>query len=100
MACAVNRIQALQGGYVLCESGVVQAEVPLPIWGLMSQQPIPELVKNLSHLKNALINHGVSFPDPLLSIITLTGAAIPFLRICEAGYVDLKNGTTLGLMID
>ena len=100
MADAVNRIHTLQGGYVLCDNGKIEAEVPLPIWGLTSQQPISELVTGLWDLKNALVNRGVTFPDPLLTIITLTGAAIPFLRICETGYVDLKNGRTLGLAID
>ena len=32
--------------------------------------------------------------DPM---ITLTGAAIPYLRICEEGLVNLKNGATVGL---
>jgi len=100
MACAVNRIYDLQGGYVLYDKGMIKAEVPLPIWGLTSQRPIPELVSDLSDLKKALEIRGVPFPDPMLTIITLTGAAIPFLRICEAGYVDLKNGRTLGLTIE
>ena len=42
---------------------------------------------------------GVPFPDPLLSLITLTGAAIPYLRICEEGLVNLKDGKTLGLFV-
>jgi len=97
MACAVNRIHALQGGYVLCDKGLIVAEVPLPIWGLISERPIQELVTQLSALKMALADRGVTFPDPLLTIITLTGAAIPFLRICEEGYVNLKDGTTHGI---
>ena len=99
MASAVNRIHALQGGYVLCENGHIVAEVPLPIWGLISDLPITELVTRISTLKQALTDRGVSFPDPLLTIITLTGAAIPFFRICEDGYVDLKSGSTHGLYI-
>jgi adenine deaminase len=35
---------------------------------------------------------GMTFPDPLLTLITLTGAAIPYLRICEQGMVNLKTG--------
>jgi adenine deaminase len=97
MAVAVNRIHALQGGYVLCDKGRVVAEVPMPIWGLISEVPIQELVTQLSSLKAELADRGVPFPDPLLTIITLTGAAIPFLRICEDGYVNLKNGTTHGI---
>jgi len=32
--------------------------------------------------------------------VALSGAAIPFLRICEEGLVALKTGRTLGLFID
>ena len=99
MAYAVDRIHTLQGGYVLCDKGRVVAEVPMPIWGLISDRPIQELVTQLAALKMALADRGVTFPDPLLTIITLTGAAIPFLRICEEGYVDLKDGTTHGIEV-
>ena len=75
------------------------AEVPLPIWGLISDRDAKELITQISHLKKALKKRGVLFPDPLLTIITLTGAAIPFFRICEEGYVDLKNGTTQGVYV-
>jgi adenine deaminase len=83
MALAVNRILSLQGGCVLCDNGQVKAEVPLPFWGLTSARPIPELVRDLSVMKETLAERGVMFTDPILSIITLTGAAIPFFRICE-----------------
>ncbi len=99
MAVAVNRIHTLQGGYVLCDKGVVVTEIPMPVWGLISELPIQELVAKLSSLKAALADRGVTFPDPLLTIITLTGAAIPFLRICEDGYVNLKDGTTHGINV-
>jgi adenine deaminase len=99
MALAVNRIHALQGGYVLCDKGQVLNEVPMPIWGLISDLPVKELVTHISSMKKALAERGVTFPDPLLTIITLTGAAIPFYRICEDGYVDLKTGITHGLSV-
>ena len=42
---------------------------------------------------------GFPFKDPLLTLATLTCAAIPFLRICEEGLVNLKDGTTLDLIV-
>ena len=99
MAAAVNRIHTLQGGYVLCDNGQVVEEVPMPVWGLISDLSVKELVVRISSMKKALADRGVTFPDPLLSIITLTGAAIPFFRICEEGYVDLKTGITHGLNV-
>jgi adenine deaminase len=65
----------------------------------MSDLPIENIVQKLQEIKQAVAGLGVSFPDPLLTLITLTGAAIPYLRICEEGLVNLKNGETLALYI-
>ncbi len=99
MACAVNRITDLQGGAVLCENGRVLAEIAMPIFGIASDLPVATLAAQLEELKSALQHLGVAFPDPLLSLITLTGAAIPYLRICEEGLVNLKDGRTLGIFV-
>jgi adenine deaminase len=99
MACAVNRLLELQGGAVLCEGGQVLQEIPMPIFGLASDLSVPVLAARLQAMKQALAGLGVTFPDPLLSLITLTGAAIPYLRICEEGLVNLKDGKTVGLFV-
>jgi adenine deaminase len=99
MAFAVNRLAELQGGAVLCEGGHILAEIPMPIFGIASEAPMPTLVAQMQDLKHHIARLGVSFPDPLLSLITLTGAAIPYLRICEEGLVNLKDGKTLGLFV-
>jgi adenine deaminase len=99
MAGAVNRIHALQGGAVVFEYGESLAELPLPIFGIMSDLPIETIVRRLQEIKSAVSQLGVPFPDPLLTLITLTGAAIPYLRICEEGLVNLKDGKTIGLII-
>jgi adenine deaminase len=54
----------------------------------------------LREIKKAVADRGVPFPDPLLSLITLTGAAIPYLRICEEGLVNLKTGNTLDIVVN
>jgi len=99
MAGAVNRIRALQGGAVVCENGKILAELPLPIFGIMSDLPIETITRQLQQIKSAVSELGVPFPDPLLTLITLTGAAIPYLRICEEGLVNLKDGKTVELIV-
>jgi adenine deaminase len=99
MAAAVNRIRELQGGVVVCENEKICAELPLPIFGLMSDLPIESIVERLQAIKKELARLGVPFPDPVLSLITLTGAAIPYLRICEEGLVNLKNGKTSAVIV-
>ena len=99
MAAAVNRIFTLQGGAVVCQNGTILAELTLPIFGVMSDLPIEAIVERLKEIKDAVSNLGVPYPDPLLTLITLTGAAIPYLRICEEGLVNLKDGKTVGLIV-
>jgi adenine deaminase len=99
MADAVNRVRELQGGAVVCSGGRVLAELPMPVFGLMSGLAIPAIVDGLKDIRRAAAGLGVEFPDPLLTLITLTGAAIPYLRICEEGLVNLKDGKTAGLFI-
>ncbi|MFO7709036.1 MAG: adenine deaminase C-terminal domain-containing protein [Desulfobacterales bacterium] len=99
MARAVNRVAELQGGAVVCVAGRIVAEVPMPIFGIASDLPVAELTERLEALKQALASLGVAFPDPLLSLIALTGAAIPYLRICEEGLVNLKDGRRVGLFV-
>ena len=99
IAGAVNRIRTLQGGAVVCINGKILAELPLPIFGIMSDLPIETIAQRLRKIKSAVSVLGVPFPDPLLTLITLTGAAIPYLRICEEGLVNLKDGKTVELIV-
>jgi adenine deaminase len=99
MALCVNRIRDLQGGAVVCDGGRVAAELDMPVFGLISELPIEALAARLKSIKQAAADLGISFPDPLLTLITLTGAAIPFLRICEEGLVNFKDGRTTGLLV-
>ena len=100
MADVVNRIGQLQGGTVVAEDGVVLAEIAMPIFGLISPEPVEVIVAQLDGVKRALQSLGVQFADPLLTLVTLTGAAIPYLRICEEGLVNLKNGKTVDLLVE
>lgn len=100
MAAAVNRVHALQGGAVVCHNGRILSELSLPIFGLISDLPMKEIAQKTKEIANAAATLGIPFPDPFLSLITLTGAAIPYLRICEEGLVNLKDGKPRPLFID
>ncbi len=99
MALAANRIREMQGGAVVCDQGKVLAELALPVMGIMAQMPLAEMAGQLEAVRSAIGSLGMHFSDPLLTLVTLTGAAIPYLRICDEGLVNLKNGKTTGLWI-
>ena len=100
IARAVNRIRTLQGGAVVCSDGEIKAELALPVFGLMSEESLESIADKLETVNNVVNQLGCKFPDPILSLNTLTGAAIPYLRICEEGLVNLKDGNTVGLFVD
>ena len=97
MAIAVNRIRQLQGGVVVVADGTIEAELPLPVFGLMSEESLERVAAKLAEIKASVNRLGCPFADPLLTLVTLTSAAIPYFRICEEGLVNLKNGATVGL---
>jgi len=99
MALAVNRIGELKGGAVVCAKGKVLAELPMPIMGIMSDLSVEEIGVKTEQVNQAAKELGIVFEDPILSLITMTSAAIPYLRICEEGLVDLKNGKTCGVFV-
>lgn len=100
MAAAVNRIHDLQGGSVICAKGKILAEVAHPVFGLLSDALTEVLARDLADFTQTAHLLGIPFPNPLLTLITLTGAAIPYLRICEEGLVNLKDGITRGLFVE
>jgi adenine deaminase len=100
MAAAVNRLHKLQGGVVVCEGGKIRAELGLPIFGVISDLPVDIVAAAMENITKTLYGMGVPHPDPVKTAATLTSAAIPFFKICEEGYVRMKDGTTLGLFAD
>jgi len=97
MALAVNRIGQLQGGTLFVSKGRIIAELPMPIMGLMSDLPVEKVAERMKQVNQATRAIGCVFDDAILSLVTMTSAAIPYLRICEEGLFNLKNGETSGL---
>jgi len=97
MAAGVNHICQTGGGIAAIKDGRVVAELPLPVLGVISEKPMAKILEANRKIKDSARSLGIEFNDPVLSLMTLTGAAIPFIRICENGLVDLKTGKTFGL---
>jgi len=99
MALAVNRIRELQGGITVCRDGKIMAELPLPILGIVSDLGMDQIAERLDSVRRAARGLGIPFADPVLTLCTLTGAAIPYLKVCEEGLVNLRDGKTLPFVV-
>jgi adenine deaminase len=100
MAYAVNRIGDLQGGCVVCDGGKILAELPLPLFGIISDTAVETLAGQMYEINRVAAGLGIIFPDPMLTLVTLTGAAIPYLRICEEGLFNLKEGKSVEFFVN
>ena len=97
MAVAARRVHDLRGGAAVVAGGRVVAEWTAPLAGLYSTAPYGRVVEEVAAVNGALAELGCPWPNPVLTLETLTTAAIPFLRIWAGGYYRLRDGARVGL---
>ena len=101
MACAVNQIIEMGGGYTVSESGNIKADLALPIAGLMADRPAEEIAKiNLFLLKAVHDLGALEDIEPLMSMSFLSLAVIPSLKITTKGLIDVNSQTVVPLFVD
>ena len=92
MAAAVNRVAALNGGIVVWDGGQSQAEVPLAIAGIMSEEPLVTVNEKLETAKEKAFALGVGRGiDPFMTLSFMALPVIPSLRITTRGVFDVTT---------
>ncbi|MGR3454896.1 adenine deaminase [Pseudooceanicola sp.] len=91
MALAANRLGQIEGGFVVVADGRVQAELPLPVAGLMSLSPFEAVHEDLVALRAAAKALGVTLEEPFLQLAFLALPVIPALKITDRGMVDVAR---------
>jgi adenine deaminase len=99
MARAVNRIKELKGGIVICAEGEVLTELPLPVAGLSTEEPVEVIADKLDDIQRTAETLGTRLPDIRLSLEILATPSIPFLRICEQGLFDLRQNKLVSFFV-
>ena len=91
MARAVQRLAEMQGGLVVIADRGVQAELPLPIAGLLSDAPLAEVVEGSRACVAAAKSLGCTFPAPFQTMSFLALSVIPKLKITDRGLIDVDR---------
>jgi adenine deaminase len=89
-ACA-RRLAELGGGIVVVHDGTVLAELALPVAGLMSDRPGPQVAAALRDLRGAARSLGVELRAPFMALSFLGLSVIPSLKITDRGLVDVDR---------
>lgn len=90
MRAAVAELVRLGGGQAVAVGGRVIAALPLPIAGLMSDRPLPEVHRLSRELVQAARSLGSSLPDPFMALSFLALPVIPALKLTDRGLIDVK----------
>lgn len=85
MACATRRLFEIKGGWVVVADQTVQAEIALPIAGIMADLSAEEMAAKEAILQEKLVELGVNIPKPFFSMIFLSITAIPEYAITDGG---------------
>jgi adenine deaminase len=88
---AIEEIERLQGGLVVCANGEIVASLPLPVAGLLSLEPLEEVVSRFENLEKGATGLGNLPPAPFSILSFLALPVIPELRLTDLGLVDVTQ---------
>jgi adenine deaminase len=91
MAFAVQRLAEVGGGIVVVDDGKVVAECPLPVAGLLSDQPLDVVIGQSRACNEAAIGFGWSGATPFLTLAFMALSVIPSLKLTDRGLVDVDR---------
>ena len=86
---AIEEINRLQGGLVVCADLEILASLPLPIAGLLSPEPLDVVVSQHEIVERTAANLGKLPPAPFAILSFLALPVIPELRLTDLGLVDV-----------
>ena len=100
IAFVLNRLVEIGGGFVLVVDGKVVEELPMPVGGIISEEPVAVLAEKMARIKKAVKGIGSPVDDPCLTLQALTFTAIPAVRLTEHGLLQVKTRQILPLLGD
>lgn len=91
MATAAHRSAELGGGMVVAKGDTIMAELPLPIGGLMVDEPIRSVRLRLDSVLAAARQLGAQLHDPFMAMSFLALEVIPSLKLTDQGLIDVER---------
>ncbi len=98
MLVAIQALAKTGGGLVVVAGGKVLAQLPLPIAGLMSDEPVGEVVKHVSDLHVAARQLGCKLSAPFMALSFLALPVIPHLKLTDKGLIDVDKFALIELV--
>ena len=100
MAIAANALIECGGGLVAVQNGKILGKVPLPIAGLMSDEPLELMSEKVESLEKAWADMGCALPSPFMTMALIPLACLPETRLTNRGLVDCRTFRFEDLIIE
>ncbi|MFN8467570.1 MAG: adenine deaminase [Caldilineaceae bacterium] len=100
MRQAAQAVADLGGGLVVVAGGAVQAALPLPVGGLMSDRPIAEVRAGYDALRAAAAALGSPLHDPFMAMSFMALEVIPKLKLTDHGLIDVEQFAPVELFVN
>lgn len=92
MLAAVQELQRIGGGICIAEDGQIRGALPLPVGGLMTNEPALMVAKQQAKMIALAREMGVpEFYSPFLTLAFLSLPVIPSLKLTDRGLVDVDS---------
>jgi adenine deaminase len=99
MALAVNRLLQIKGGWVVSEGEHILAEIPMPVMGVISEEPLPVINEQIDALEKTIQDLGSALERPFLTIQTFCFTGLPFIRLTDKGLADIRKNELVDLFL-
>ncbi len=99
MRQVVDLIFEMRGGLVAV-AGREVATLPLPLAGLMSEEPIEVVADQMRRLLTTARRMGCPLTDPFMTLSFLALTVVPELKITDRGLLDVTAGRLVPLFLD
>ena len=100
MALAVNEVARLHGGLAVALDGEILNSMPLPIGGLMSEEPAAVVMELLDGMNDAARKTGCTLSAPFMTLSFISLPTVPELGITDLGLVDVLQHKLIPLLAE
>lgn len=99
MMTAARAVGQMGGGLAAVEGDTVLAELPLPIAGLMTDEPIESVREKMDALLATARDLGSPLHDPFMAMSFMALEVIPSLKLTDVGLVDVEKFEVVELFV-
>ena len=100
MALSAKTIEEMQGGFVLVSDGKVLGKLALPIAGLLTEEPVEDVIAGLEGINQAYHNIGGSLPAPFMTISFIGLPTVPDLGLTDLGLIDVLSHKLISSFVE